>query len=98
MFYITMLCKANKVYSKICGKTKSGTNDTIGCGQKGWGKGRSVRNYKGRLYLCSRIIFASNIIDDATVNWQGTIVKISEEGRISNPQEEVPRVLGPSRS
>ena len=65
----------------------------IDCGQQGWGKGRPERNYKGRLYLRFRIIFASNIIDDAMVNWQGTIVKISEGGRISNPQGEVPRVL-----
>ena len=69
----------------------------IDCGQQGWGKGRPERNYKGRLYLRFRIIFASNIIDDATVNWQGTIVKISEGGRTSNPQEEVLRALRPSR-
>ncbi len=69
----------------------------IGCGQQDWGKGRSVHNYKGRRYLYFRIIFVINIIDDATVNWQGTIVKISEGGRISNPQEEVPGVLRPSQ-
>lgn len=93
-----MLCTENKMYSKINGKQNQGQMIVyIGCGQQDWGKGRSVRNYKGRLYLCFRIIFVSNIIDDATVNWQGTIVKISEGGRISNPQEEVPRVLRPSQ-
>jgi hypothetical protein len=98
MFYFAMLCTENKMYSKINGKTKSGTNDShIGCGQQDWGKDRSARNYKGRLYLCFRIIFVINIIDDTTVNWQGTIVKISEGGRISNPQVEVPGVLRPSQ-
>ncbi|HCF84938.1 MAG TPA: hypothetical protein DEV72_07035 [Ktedonobacter sp.] len=44
-------------------------------------------------FLCSKIIFSGNIIDHTEVIWQGTIVKISEEARLSNPQAEVPLAL-----
>jgi hypothetical protein len=42
---------------------------------------------KDFLYLRSKIIFVSDIIDHAAVVWQGTIVKIFAEAQLSNPQE-----------
>ncbi len=55
-----------------------------------YGNGVRVIKYfttKDFLYLRSKIIFVSDIIDHTAVVWQGTIVKISAAAQLSNPQE-----------